>query len=50
VLQKATTRVILTAPPSGKPAVDLMRPSPDAGPEPPLGHPAVGSDGSPPSR
>jgi APA family basic amino acid/polyamine antiporter len=50
VLQKATSRVILTAPPSGKPAVDLMRPSPGAVPEPPLGHPAIGSDGSEPAR
>jgi APA family basic amino acid/polyamine antiporter len=50
VLQKAPCRVILTAPPSGEAVVDLMRPSPDAGPEPPLGHPAPGADGSGPAR
>jgi basic amino acid/polyamine antiporter, APA family len=50
VLQKAPCRVILTAPPSGKVAVDLMRPSPDASPEHPLGHPALAADGSTPDR
>jgi len=50
VLQKAPCRVILTAPPSGKAAVDLMRPAPGATPEHPLGHPAVGGDGSVPGR
>ena len=50
VLQKAPCRVILTAPPSGKAAVDLMRPSPGAMPEHPLGHPAVAPDGSAPGR
>jgi APA family basic amino acid/polyamine antiporter len=46
VLQKAPTRVILTAPPSGKAVVDPMRPSVGPLPEHPLGHPALGGDGS----
>jgi basic amino acid/polyamine antiporter, APA family len=50
VLQKAPCRVILTAPPSDEAAVDLMRPRPDTGPEPPLGHPPPGADGSDPGR
>jgi APA family basic amino acid/polyamine antiporter len=50
VLQKAPCRVILTAPPARDAVVDLMRPSPDAGPEHPLGHPALGPDGSGPGR
>jgi APA family basic amino acid/polyamine antiporter len=44
VLQKATSRVILTAPPSGKVAVDLMRPSPGVTPEHPVGHPVLDAD------
>jgi basic amino acid/polyamine antiporter, APA family len=50
VLQKAASRVILTAPPSAEPVVDLMRPVPGAAPEPPLGHPALGGDGVTPGR
>jgi APA family basic amino acid/polyamine antiporter len=50
VLQKARTRVILTAPPSAEAVVDLMRPVPGAAPEPPLGHPAPGGDGVAPAR
>jgi APA family basic amino acid/polyamine antiporter len=50
VLQKAESRVILTAPPSAEPVVDLMRPVPGAAPEPPLGHPALGTDGVTPGR
>ena len=50
VLQKATCRVILTAPPAGKVVQDLMRPIPGAVPELPLGHPAPGADGSAPGR
>ena len=50
VLQKAPCRVILTAPPSGKAAVDLMRPAAVPVPEHPLGHPALGADGSAPGR
>ena len=46
VLQRAHCRVILTAPPSGKVAVDLMRPSPGAMPEHPVGHPVLGADGA----
>jgi APA family basic amino acid/polyamine antiporter len=45
VLQKATSRVILTAPPSG-PEEDLMEPSPGASPD----HPALGPEGSEPGR
>ena len=50
VLQNATCRVILTAPPSGKAAGDLMRPSPGATPEHPVGHPPVGADQAPAGR
>jgi APA family basic amino acid/polyamine antiporter len=50
VLQKAPTRVILTAPPSGKAVVDPMRASVGPLPEHPLGHPALGGDGSAPGR
>jgi basic amino acid/polyamine antiporter, APA family len=50
VLQKATARVILTAPPSGKAVVDPMQPSAGPLPEHPLGHPALGADGSAPGR
>jgi basic amino acid/polyamine antiporter, APA family len=50
VLQKATARVILTAPPSGKAVVDPMQPTVGAVPEHPLGHPALGGDGSIPGR
>jgi basic amino acid/polyamine antiporter, APA family len=50
VLQKAPTRVILTAPPSGKAVVDPMRPTVGPLPEHPLGHPALGGDGSVPGR
>jgi len=39
VLQKATCRVILTAPPSGEAVVDPMTPVPAAAPELPVGHP-----------
>jgi len=39
VLQKATCRVILTAPPSGEAVVDPMTPVPVAAPELPVGHP-----------
>ena len=49
VLQKATCRVILTAPPSEKARDFLMHPVPAPGPEHPLGHPALG-DGAGPSR
>ena len=50
VLQKAQSRVILTAPPAAEPAVDLVRAVPDAAPETPLGHPTLGADGSAPGR
>jgi APA family basic amino acid/polyamine antiporter len=50
VLQKASCRVILTAPPSAEAAVDVMRPSPDVMPEHPLGHPQVGADAPEPGR
>ena len=50
VLQKASCRVILTAPPSGDAAIDLMRPVPAALPEHPLGHPLLDADGAAPSR
>ena len=49
VLQKATCRVILTAPPSEKARDFLMQPVAAPGPEHPLGHPALG-DGAGPSR
>ena len=49
VLQKAPCRVILTAPPSGKAEDPLMHPVPAAGPEHPLGHPAL-DDGTGPAR
>jgi basic amino acid/polyamine antiporter, APA family len=49
VLQKATCRVILTAPPSEKARDFLMHPVPSPGPEHPLGHPALG-DGASPAR
>jgi len=49
VLQKATCRVILTAPPSEKARDFLMHPVPSDGLEHPLGHPAVG-DGAAPAR
>jgi APA family basic amino acid/polyamine antiporter len=39
VLQKAACRVILTAPPSGKAAVDPMTAIPGASPAHPVGHP-----------
>ena len=41
VLQKATCRVILTAPPSGAAVVDPMTPVAAAAPEHPVGHPPV---------
>jgi basic amino acid/polyamine antiporter, APA family len=48
VLQKAPCRVILTAPPSGKAAVDPMTPVAAAAPEHPVGHPLpLGSPGPP---
>ena len=50
VLQKASSRVILTAPPSGKAVVDPMGPTIGALPEHPLGHPTLGGDGSAPGR
>ena len=50
VLQKASCRVILTAPPSGEAALDLMRPVAAALPEHPLGHPLLDADGAAPSR
>ena len=49
VLQKATCRVILTAPPSEKARDFLMHPVPAPGPEHPLGHPAL-RDGAGPTR
>ena len=46
VLQKATCRVILTAPPSGPALVDPTRPaSQPSGAEHPVGHPTIGPDG-----
>ena len=42
VLQNATCRVILTAPPSEKAAVDPTAPATGAAPEHPVGHPAGG--------
>jgi APA family basic amino acid/polyamine antiporter len=50
VLQKAESRVILTAPPSPDAVVDPMRPVAGAVPEHPLGHPALGPDGATPGR
>jgi basic amino acid/polyamine antiporter, APA family len=50
VLQKAESRVILTAPPSPDAVVDPMRPVTGAVPEHPLGHPALGPDGATPGR
>jgi basic amino acid/polyamine antiporter, APA family len=51
VLQKATCRVILTAPPSGAAPVDPTRPaSQPSGAEHPVGHPALGADAFPPGR
>jgi APA family basic amino acid/polyamine antiporter len=41
VLQKARCRVILTAPPSGKAAVDPMTAVPSISPEHPVGHPQL---------
>jgi len=45
VLQKAPCRVILTAPPSGEEAVDIMTAQPVVIAEHPLGHPAVADEG-----
>jgi len=51
VLQKATCRVILTAPPSGAAPVDPTRPaSQPSGAEHPVGHPPVAADAFPPGR
>ena len=50
VLQKATCRVILTAPPSGKAAVDPMTPVPASSPEHPVGHPQAVAEPDPPGR
>jgi APA family basic amino acid/polyamine antiporter len=50
VLQKATCRVILTAPPSGKEVVDPTTPVPLAGPEHPVGHPLAATEPGPPGR
>jgi APA family basic amino acid/polyamine antiporter len=50
VLQKATCRVILTAPPSGKEAVDPMTPVAGAAPEHPVGHPLAATEPGPPGR
>jgi APA family basic amino acid/polyamine antiporter len=50
VLQKATCRVILTAPPSGKAAVDPMAPVAAAMPEHPVGHPPPAAKPAEPGR
>jgi basic amino acid/polyamine antiporter, APA family len=50
VLQNATCRVILTAPPSGKAAVDPMAPVAAASPEPPVGHPPLVGEPAGPAR
>jgi APA family basic amino acid/polyamine antiporter len=50
VLQKATCRVILTAPPSGKEVVDPTTAVPLAGPEHPVGHPLAATEPGPPGR
>jgi APA family basic amino acid/polyamine antiporter len=50
VLQKATCRVILTAPPSGKAVVDPMTPVPVAALEHPVGHPLAAAEPIPPAR
>jgi basic amino acid/polyamine antiporter, APA family len=50
VLQKATCRVILTAPPSGKAAVDPMTPAPGTALEHPVGHPLAAAEPVAPGR
>jgi basic amino acid/polyamine antiporter, APA family len=50
VLQNAMCRVILTAPPSGKAAVDPMTPVASATPEHPVGHPVAATEPAPPAR
>jgi APA family basic amino acid/polyamine antiporter len=50
VLQNATSRVILTAPPSGEAVVDPMTPGPSPSPEFPVGHPLVPAEPAPPGR
>ena len=50
VLQKARCRVILTAPPSGKAAVDPMTPVAGSSPEHPVGHPQAAAEPEPPGR
>jgi APA family basic amino acid/polyamine antiporter len=50
VLQNATCRVILTAPPSGKAAVDPMAPVATPSPEPPVGHPRLVGEPAGPAR
>ena len=51
VLQKATCRVILTAPPSGAAPVDPTRPaSQPSGAEHPIGHPTLAPSAPPPGR
>jgi APA family basic amino acid/polyamine antiporter len=50
VLQKASCRVILTAPPSDKEVVDPMSPVAGVGPEHPVGHPLAAGDHGPRGR
>jgi APA family basic amino acid/polyamine antiporter len=50
VLQKARCRVILTAPPSGKAAVDPMGPGAGISPEHPVGHPQAAAEPDLPAR
>jgi APA family basic amino acid/polyamine antiporter len=50
VLQKASCRVILTAPPSEAAAVDPTSHEQGPGVEHPVGHPQAARDGGPPSR
>jgi APA family basic amino acid/polyamine antiporter len=50
VLLKATCRVILTAPPSGKAVVDPTRPVAAPAPEHPVGHPLAATEAASPAR
>ena len=50
VVQNAPSRVILTAPPSGKAVLDPMTPVPGAAPEHPVGHPLVAAESVRPGR
>jgi APA family basic amino acid/polyamine antiporter len=50
VLQNATSRVILTAPPSGKAVADPTTPVATPAPEPPVGHPPAPRDPAQPGR